>query len=88
MRRGSGDSGKSPWSGAGEVSSLAMTFALAVLIGSFGGNWIGGKLGHEDAGLLIGLAFGTVAAILELYRTAQRMGGKQAKKPHPDDDDG
>ena len=77
----------SSWGAAGEVSSLATTFAFAVLIGVFGGRWVGAKLGHEDIGLLVGLTLGTAAAFLELARVVRRIGAKRAAK-HPQDDEG
>ena len=77
---------RSALSGAGEVSSLAMTFALAVLIGLFGGKWLGAKLGHEQVGLLVGLALGTTAAFLEVVRTARRMSDATPTKAVKHDD--
>ncbi len=77
----------SSWGVAGEVSSLATTFAFAVLIGVFGGKWLGAKLGHEDVGLLVGLILGTTAAFLELARVVRRFGARRAAE-HPQHDEG
>lgn len=68
----SGDS-KSPWGPVGELSALAMTLALCVIIGLVGGRWLGKKLGSEDVGTLAGVAFGVVAAGYELRRVARRL---------------
>ena len=64
---------KSGWAAVGELTSLAMTLAICVLIGLLGGRWIGRKLGAEDAGTLGGVAFGVVAAGYELRRVALRL---------------
>jgi len=77
----------SHWRGAGEVSSLAMTFAFAVLIGVFGGQWIGGKLGSETMGVAVGLTFGVTAAFLELYRTVRKMNRRGLSRSTKDDHD-
>ncbi|MBT3266944.1 AtpZ/AtpI family protein [Candidatus Poribacteria bacterium] len=61
------------WAAVGELTSLAMTLAICVLIGLLGGRWIGRKLGAEDAGTLGGVAFGVVAAGYELRRVALRL---------------
>jgi hypothetical protein len=42
----------------GDLMSLGMVFPIAILLGWFIGKWIGGKLGHPEAGSLIGLVWG------------------------------
>ena len=72
LRPPSGD-GKSPWGPVGELTPLAMTLAICVVLGLLGGRWIGRKLGSEDAGTLAGVAFGVAAAGYELRRVVRRL---------------
>lgn len=73
------DAAKSRWVAVGDVTSLGMTLAICVMVGLFGGRWIGRKLGAEDVGVLAGVAFGVVAAGYELRRVIIRL-ERQAKR--------
>lgn len=77
---------KSGWAAVGEVTSLATTLAICVLIGLLGGRWIGKKLGSEDVGILAGVAFGVVAAGYELRRVVLRL-ERRAKRDGDDAED-
>ncbi len=55
-----------------DLASIGITLALAIVIGYFGGKWIGGKLGSEDIGSYIGFAIGTAAGFLEMFRSVAR----------------
>ena len=88
---GPGDS-KRGLAAAGDLTSLAMTLAICVLVGLLGGRWIGQKLGSEDAGTLGGVAFGVVAAGYELRRVLRRLERRSGSAPRSaaldqDDDD-
>ena len=72
LRPPSGDP-KSLWGPVGEVTSLAMTLAICVIVGLVGGRWIGKKLGSQDVGTLAGVAFGVTAAGYELRRVVRRL---------------
>jgi len=55
------------------MSSLALTLAFCVLIGFLVGRWVGKRLGHEDVGVLGGMAVGIAAAGVELARSLRRL---------------
>ncbi|MCY4401210.1 MAG: AtpZ/AtpI family protein [Candidatus Poribacteria bacterium] len=55
-----------------DLASIGITLALAIVIGYFGGKWIGGKLGNADIGSYIGFAIGVAAGFLEMFRSVAR----------------
>ena len=55
-----------------DLASIGITLALAIVIGYFGGKWIGGKLGNADIGSYIGFAIGVTAGFLEMFRSVAR----------------
>ncbi len=55
-----------------DLASIGITLVLAIVIGYFGGKWIGGKLGSEDIGSYIGFAIGVAAGFLEMFRSVAR----------------
>lgn len=57
----------------GDLMSLGLNFPIAILLGFFIGQWIGGKFGHPTEGQYIGLAWGVAAAFYELYKVSKRM---------------
>jgi hypothetical protein len=57
----------------GDMSSLALTLALCVLLGFLAGKWVGKRFGHEDIGVLGGMAVGITAAGVELARSVKRL---------------
>lgn len=57
----------------GEYTSLAFVFPISMLVGFFGGRWIGGFLGGPGIGSGIGLVLGTGAAFLSLYHSLRRL---------------
>ena len=59
-----------------DLASIGITLALAIVIGYFGGKWIGGKLGNADIGSYIGFALGTTAGFLEMFRSIARWNRK------------
>lgn len=55
-----------------DLASIGITLVLAIVIGYFGGKWIGGKLGSADIGSYIGFAVGVAAGFLEMFRSVAR----------------
>lgn len=55
-----------------DLASIGITLVLAIVIGFFGGKWIGGKLGNVDIGSYIGFAIGVTAGFLEMFRSVAR----------------
>ena len=55
-----------------DLASIGITLALAIVIGYFGGKWIGGKLGNADIGSYIGFALGTAAGFIEMFQSVAR----------------
>lgn len=68
----------------GELMSLGMVFPIAIAAGFFLGRWIGGLLGHREAGQWIGLAYGIATAFYELYKTTKRL-DRMDPPPPPED---
>ena len=57
---------------AGELSIVGFTLVFAIVIGYFGGKWIGGKLGSSLWGSIIGFMIGVAAGFKELFRTVMK----------------
>lgn len=55
-----------------DLASIGITLALAIVIGYFGGKWIGGKLGNADLGSIIGFVLGVAAGFMEMFRSIAR----------------
>ena len=55
-----------------DLASIGITLVLAIVIGFFGGKWIGGKLGSADIGSYVGFAIGVAAGFLEMFRSVAR----------------
>ena len=62
-----------------DLASIGITLALAIVIGYFGGKWIGGKLGNADIGSYIGFALGTAAGFIEMFRSIARWNRKMER---------
>jgi len=54
--------------GLGTYGTVGLEFALSVLFGLFGGQWLDKKLGTAPWLTLIGLGFGMAAGIRSLWR--------------------
>ena len=52
----------------GALSTVGLSFVLAIVIGTAFGWWIDGKLGTSPWGFLIGFVFGIAAGVLNVYR--------------------
>lgn len=67
----------------GEYTSLAFVIPAAMLVGFFGGRWLGGVLGGPGIGSAVGLVFGTGAAFLSLYHSLRRLERLSASDDSP-----
>jgi len=81
----------------GELSTVGFTLVFAILIGYFGGKWIGGKLGSSFWGSIIGFMIGVAAGFRELFRTAMKyirqmekeaLNGREAQPKEPNGESG
>lgn len=70
---GGDDSGSSSLRSLGEYYMIGIVFPLSVLVGFFAGQWVGGLLGAETGGAIVGLLLGTAAAFWNLIVTLQRI---------------
>ena len=70
-----GDKGVNPRERAlwGDLMGLGMVFPIAIALGFFLGRWLGGLLGHAQAGMWVGLVWGVATGFWELYKTTQRL---------------
>jgi positive regulator of sigma E activity len=59
----------------GSLVSLGMVFPIAIVLGWYMGQWVGGMLGHQRAGRLIGLALGVASGFWELFKVSRRLEG-------------
>ncbi|MCL1908860.1 MAG: AtpZ/AtpI family protein [Holophagaceae bacterium] len=57
----------------GDLLSMGMVFPIAIVLGYFLGQWIGGKLGHPGPGRIIGLVLGILSGFWELYKLSKRL---------------
>jgi hypothetical protein len=75
----SNDGGGSSLRALGEYYMIGIVFPLALLVGFFAGQWIGGLLGAETGGAVVGLLLGTAAAFWNLVVTLQRIEGRRSR---------
>lgn len=68
----------------GELLSLGLVFPIAIVLGFFGGRWIGGWFGHAAVGQWIGLAYGVATGFYELYKTTRRLDRLDDREPPED----
>jgi hypothetical protein len=64
-----------------------MVFPIAIVLGWFIGKWVGGRLGHPEAGALVGLFWGVVTGFYELYKVTMRMNKRPAAADPPESRD-
>lgn len=63
---------RSGWLAAGDLSTIGLTLVLAIVIGYFGGRWIGEKFGNGEIGSIVGFLFGVFAGFHQMFRTVSR----------------
>ena len=63
----------SNWRAVGALSSVGLSFVLAIVIGVAVGHWIDRRLGTAPWGFFVFFAFGLAAGILNVYRTTSRL---------------
>lgn len=64
---------------ANRVSAVGAEFAIATLLGLFGGSWIDGRFASRPIFTFLGLALGMAAGIKGLYRLVRAERLKSAK---------
>jgi len=57
----------------GDLISIGMVFPIAIVLGWYLGQWIGGMFGHPGPGRLIGLAWGILTGFWELFKVTKRL---------------
>jgi len=57
----------------GDLISLGMVFPIAIVLGWYLGQWIGGMFGYPVPGRLIGLAWGILTGFWELFKVAKKL---------------
>ena len=57
----------------GDLISLGLVFPIAIVLGWYLGQWIGGMFGYPGPGRLIGLAWGILTGFWELFKVAKRL---------------
>ena len=62
-----------------DLASIGITLPLAIVIGYFGGKWIGGKLGNAEIGSYIGFVLGVAAGFMEIFRSIARWNRKMER---------
>jgi ATP synthase protein I len=67
------------WKGLGSYGTIGLEFALSVLVGLLGGQWLDGKLGTEPWLMLAGLVLGSAAGFRSLWRIAAKL-NREAEK--------
>lgn len=68
------DQPPSSWRVVGALSTVGLSFVLAIVIGTGAGYWVDGYLGTSPWGFFVGFFFGLAAGVLNVYRiTSQEM---------------
>ena len=67
----------------GDLMSLGLVFPIAIVLGWFIGKWLGGLLGHPEAGSLVGLFWGVATGFYELYKVTMRINRKKGPGDGP-----
>jgi F0F1-type ATP synthase assembly protein I len=64
----------SAWKALGALSTVGLSFVLAIVMGTAAGYWADGYLGTAPWGFFIGFFLGLAAGVLNVYRiTSQAM---------------
>jgi ATP synthase protein I len=67
------------WRTVGELGTLGLSFVLALAIGTGAGLWVDHTFGSSPWGMLVGLAIGFAAAVLNVYRITARALGTSSR---------
>ena len=67
-----------------DLASIGITLVLAIGIGSGLGWWIGGTLGNQKVGLIIGFVMGTTAGFMEMFRAVSRWNRRMEEQDRAD----
>jgi ATP synthase protein I len=66
------------------LASVGIEFAISVVIGLLGGQWLDGRFGTEPYLMIVGLLFGVTAGfrgLIRAARTAQRAASSNPTAP-------
>jgi ATP synthase protein I len=64
----------SAWRSIGALSTVGLSFVIAIVLGTGAGYWADGQLGTSPWGFFLGFFLGLAAGILNVYRiTSQEM---------------
>lgn len=61
------------WRTVGALSSVGLSFVLAIVIGVAAGRWVDARLGTEPWGFLVFFFFGLAAGVLNVYRITSKL---------------
>jgi F0F1-type ATP synthase assembly protein I len=67
----------------GQLSSVGMSFVLALVMGFGGGYWLDGQLGTSPWLSFIGFFLGLSAGVLNVYRVMQATASRPSREPGP-----
>lgn len=82
------------WKGLGTYGTVGLEFALSIIVGLLGGQWLDKQFGTAPWLMIIGLAYGIAAGTRALYRALQRANREaedldrkeaEARKKYDDD---
>jgi F0F1-type ATP synthase assembly protein I len=62
----------------GQLSTVGMSFVLAIVLGFGGGYWLDGRLGTKPWLSFLGFFVGLAAGVLNVYRVLQATSGPRA----------
>jgi hypothetical protein len=68
----------------GDLIAMGMVFPIAIVLGFFGGRWIGGWFGYPVVGQWIGLVYGVATGFWELYKVTQKLDRLDQQSPPED----
>jgi F0F1-type ATP synthase assembly protein I len=75
------------WNSIGDLSTIGLTLVFAIVIGFFAGRWIGGKLGYQTVGSIVGFLFGAAAGFTEMFRAVSRWNKRMERQERRDVED-
>ena len=67
------------WRTVGELGTLGLSFAMAIVLGTAAGWWVDRRFNSDPWGILVGFVLGFAAAILNVVRITRRAFGSQSR---------
>lgn len=65
----------------GQLSTVGMSFVLAIVFGFGGGHWLDGRMGTGPWLAFLGFFLGLAAGVLNVYRVLKATTGPSASAP-------